>query len=68
MIGIPLQHLSPPLQIPSMVVGAAYAVLIHMGQLCFGLIACRRAVPDVGLLGDYLVEAAAELTRAVATS
>ena len=34
-VGIPLQHLTPSIQILRMVVGTADAVLIYMGQLCF---------------------------------
>ena len=37
----------------------------HVDQLCFGLIACRRAVPDVHGLGDDLQRAMATL-RALA--
>jgi hypothetical protein len=36
-----------------------------MDDLNFGLTADRRAVPDVALLGDYLVDAARELKKAV---
>ncbi len=36
-----------------------------MDALNFGLTADRRAVPDVAVLGDYLVEATDELKRAV---
>ena len=36
-----------------------------MDALNFGLTADRRAVPDVARLGDYLVDAAAELRKAV---
>jgi hypothetical protein len=36
-----------------------------MDALNFGLTADRRAVPDVGKLGDYLVEATDELRKAV---
>jgi WS/DGAT/MGAT family acyltransferase len=35
----------------------------YMGQLCFGLIACRRAVPDVNELGAHLRLALETLTR-----
>lgn len=38
----------------------------HVDQLCFGLIACRRAVPDVHELGAHLQRAMATL-RALAT-
>ncbi|MEO6361932.1 MAG: wax ester/triacylglycerol synthase family O-acyltransferase [Caldimonas sp.] len=33
----------------------------HVDQLCFGLIACRRAVPDVHELGNHLTRAMALL-------
>jgi pyruvate/2-oxoglutarate dehydrogenase complex dihydrolipoamide acyltransferase (E2) component len=35
----------------------------YMGQLCFGLIACRRAVPDVEELGAQLKRAFAAMQR-----
>jgi WS/DGAT/MGAT family acyltransferase len=35
----------------------------YMGQLCFGLIACRRAVPDVNELGAHLRLVLETLTR-----
>jgi len=38
----------------------------HVEQLCFGLIACRRAVPDVHLLGEHLQRAMAGLRVLVA--
>jgi len=38
----------------------------HVDQLCFGLIACRRAVPDVHLLGEHLQRAMASLRVLVA--
>jgi diacylglycerol O-acyltransferase / wax synthase len=38
----------------------------YNGVVEFGLTACRRAVPDIADLADYLVDAAAELARAVA--
>ena len=38
----------------------------HVDQLCFGLIACRRAVPDVHELGDHLQRAMATLRALVA--
>ena len=36
----------------------------HVDQLCFGLIACRRAVPDVHELGNHLQRAMATSARA----
>ena len=38
----------------------------HVDQLCFGLIACRRAVPDVHELGNHLQRAMATLRALVA--
>ena len=38
----------------------------HVDQLCFGLIACRRAVPDVHELGNQLQRAMATLRALVA--
>jgi len=38
----------------------------HVDQLCFGLIACRRAVPDVHELGNHLQRAMASLRALVA--
>jgi hypothetical protein len=40
----------------------------YCDRLDFGLIACRRAVPDVAQLADRLAGALAELQRAVAAS
>ena len=38
----------------------------HVDQLCFGLIACRRAVPDVHFLGEHLQRAMTSLRALVA--
>ncbi len=38
----------------------------HVDQLCFGLIACRRAVPDVHELGSHLQRAMATLRALLA--
>src|SRR6185503_2433072 len=38
----------------------------HVDQLCFGLIACRRAVPDAHQLGGHLQRAMATLRALVA--
>jgi len=40
----------------------------HVDQLCFGLIACRRAVPDVHELGNHLQRAMATLRALVASA
>ena len=46
---------------PVSIVGHGVALNItvqsHVDRLCVGLIACRRAVPDVALLGRHLVQA-----------
>ena len=46
----------------------AQALQSYTDALNFGLTADRRAVPDVGKLGDYLVDAANELKKAVVPS
>jgi WS/DGAT/MGAT family acyltransferase len=43
-----------PLSIVVHGVALNITVQSYMGQLCFGLIACRRAVPDVAELGRHL--------------
>ena len=43
-----------PLSIVVHGVALNITVQSYMGQLCFGLIACRRAVPDVKELADHL--------------
>jgi hypothetical protein len=40
----------------------------YNGVLEFGLTACRRAVPDIGDLADYMVDAAHELGKLVAAA
>jgi len=54
-----------PVSIPAHGAALNITVQSYMDALNFGLTADRRAVPDVGLLGDYLVEAADELKKAV---
>ena len=56
-----------PVSIPAHGAALNITVQSYLEALNFGLTADRRAVPDVGLLGDYLVDAAAELAQAVAT-
>ncbi|MBX9945765.1 MAG: wax ester/triacylglycerol synthase family O-acyltransferase [Reyranella sp.] len=56
-----------PVSIPAHGAALNITVQSYMDALNFGITADRRAVPDAGRLGDYLVEAAAELTKAVAT-
>jgi diacylglycerol O-acyltransferase len=55
-----------PLSIVVHGVALNLTVQSHVDQLCFGLIACRRAVPDVHELGAHLQRALATL-RALAT-
>ena len=45
-----------PVSIPSHGIALNITVQSYNGSLEYGLIACRRAVPDVSLLADYLVE------------
>jgi WS/DGAT/MGAT family acyltransferase len=54
-----------PVSIPAHGAALNITVQSYMDGLNFGLTADRRAVPDVGKLGDYLVEAAQELKTAV---
>jgi WS/DGAT/MGAT family acyltransferase len=54
-----------PVSIPAHGAALNITVQSYMDALNFGLTADRRAVPDVGRLGDYLVAAAQELKIAV---
>jgi diacylglycerol O-acyltransferase len=45
-----------PVSIPTHGVGLNITVQSYNGSLDYGLIACRRAVPDIADLADYLVE------------
>jgi WS/DGAT/MGAT family acyltransferase len=54
-----------PVSIPAHGAALNITVQSYMDDLNFGLTADRRAVPDVALLGDYLVDAAGELKKAV---
>lgn len=54
-----------PVSIPAHGAALNITVQSYMDALNFGLTADRRAVPDVGRLGDYMVEAAEELKKAV---
>jgi diacylglycerol O-acyltransferase len=56
-----------PLSIVVHGVALNITVQSHVDQLCFGLIACRRAVPDVHELGDQLRRAMATLRSLTAT-
>jgi WS/DGAT/MGAT family acyltransferase len=57
-----------PVSIPAHGAALNITVQSYMDALNFGLTADRRAVPDVGKLGDYLVDAANELKKAVVPS
>ena len=54
-----------PVSIPSHGVALNITVQSYNGSLDYGLTACRRAVPDVDDLVDYLVEAHKELSSLV---
>ena len=54
-----------PVSIPAHGAALNITVQSYMDALNFGLTADRRAVPDVGKLGDYMVAAANELKTAV---
>ncbi|MEO7117080.1 MAG: wax ester/triacylglycerol synthase family O-acyltransferase [Caldimonas sp.] len=56
-----------PLSIVVHGVALNMTVQSHVDQLCFGLIACRRAVPDVHELGTHVTRAMASL-RALAAA
>jgi len=45
-----------PVSIPTHGVGLNITVQSYNGSLDYGLIACRRAVPDIADLADYMVE------------
>ncbi|MEP7140615.1 MAG: WS/DGAT domain-containing protein, partial [Caldimonas sp.] len=55
-----------PLSIVVHGVALNITVQSHVDQLCFGLIACRRAVPDVHELGGHVTRAMATLRALVA--
>jgi diacylglycerol O-acyltransferase len=55
-----------PVSIPGHGMALNITVQSYNGVLEFGLTACRRAVPDIADLGDYLMEAAQELGRSLA--
>ena len=50
-----------PVSIPSHSMALNMTVQSYNGTLDYGLIACRRAVPDIGELADYVVQAHQEL-------
>ncbi|MBV9890573.1 MAG: wax ester/triacylglycerol synthase family O-acyltransferase [Rhizobacter sp.] len=55
-----------PLSIVVHGVALNITVQSHVDQLCFGLIACRRAVPDIGELASELTRAMVRLHELVA--
>ncbi len=55
-----------PVSIPAHGMALNVTVQSYNGAMEFGLTACRRAVPDIGDLGDYMIEAAHELAKLVA--
>jgi hypothetical protein len=60
-----------PVSIAAHSVALNITVQSYMGQLCFGLIACRRAVPDVRDITVYMqraFEALGQLTPAEASA
>lgn len=57
-----------PVSIPAHGAALNITVQSYMDALNFGLTADRRAVPDIGKLGDYLVDAANELKKAIVPS
>ena len=54
-----------PVSIPAHGCALNITVQSYNGSLDYGLTACRRAVPDVGDLADYIVEAHAELAKLI---
>ncbi|MFT7772185.1 MAG: WS/DGAT domain-containing protein [Roseateles sp.] len=57
-----------PVSIPAHGVALNVTVQSYNGVVEFGLTACRRALPDVGDLGDYMVDAAHELGQLIAAA
>ncbi|HSW04985.1 WS/DGAT/MGAT family O-acyltransferase [Aquabacterium sp.] len=55
-----------PVSIPSHGMALNITVQSYNGTLEFGLTACRRALPDIADLADYLMEAAQDLGRRLA--
>ncbi len=55
-----------PVSIPAHGMALNVTVQSYNGVVEFGLTACRRALPDIGDLGDYMVDAAHELGKRVA--
>jgi diacylglycerol O-acyltransferase len=42
-------------------IGINVTVFSYLDRVCFGVLACRRAVPELEVMADYLDEALAEL-------
>lgn len=55
-----------PVSIPAHGMALNITVQSYNGAMEIGLTACRRAVPDIGDLADYMVEAAQELAQRIA--
>jgi diacylglycerol O-acyltransferase / wax synthase len=55
-----------PVSIPGHSIALNITVQSYNGSLDYGLIACRRAVPDVAEIAEYVVEAHAELNALAA--
>lgn len=55
-----------PVSIPAHGVALNITVQSYNGALEFGLTGCRRALPDIDDLAEYLVDAARELSQALA--
>jgi len=55
-----------PVSIPAHGMALNITVQSYNGVLEFGLTACRRALPDIGDLADYLMDAAQDLGRRLA--
>jgi len=54
-----------PVSIPAHGCALNITVQSYNGQLDYGLTACRRAVPDVDAIADYIVAAHAELNKLI---
>jgi WS/DGAT/MGAT family acyltransferase len=57
-----------PVSIPTHGCALNLTVQSYLGNLDFGLTADRKAVPDIGVLADYLIESYAELKAAALPS
>lgn len=57
-----------PVSIPAHGMALNITVQSYNGTIEIGLTACRRAMPDVGDLGDYMIDAAHELAKSIAAA